>query len=139
MGWFASESELYVWAGPDFRYPFDQQSFKDDLKLNHLHSFSLINASEDLISFGQCYLRMGKCHLARLVVSPHFRGQGMVQVLMQKLIEFGESELGVNSSSLFVLRKNRRAISSYKKFGFTVAVYPENIPIDDCLYMLKSC
>ena len=63
MSWFTTENELKLWSGPNFRFPFDLHSFKDDLKLDTLASFSLLSAKSELLGFGQYYLRLGKCHL----------------------------------------------------------------------------
>lgn len=30
MSWFTTENELNLWSGPDFRFPFDLNSFKCD-------------------------------------------------------------------------------------------------------------
>jgi len=56
MSWFSSEDELSIWSGPNFRYPFDLISFKSDLNLNTLKSFSLISSEGALLAFGQYYL-----------------------------------------------------------------------------------
>ena len=74
MSWFSNEDELSIWSGPNFRYPCDLINFKSDLNLNALKSFSLISSEGDLLAFGQYYLRLGQCHLGRLVVSPSRRG-----------------------------------------------------------------
>ena len=78
MSWFNSEPELREWAGPVFDYPFDAQSFTNDLKLDTLDSFSMLNQQGELLAFGQCYERVGRWHLGRLAVSPEHRGQGLV-------------------------------------------------------------
>ncbi|WP_206018259.1 hypothetical protein [Pseudoalteromonas sp. Z9A5] len=58
MSWFSTEEELSIWSGPGFRYPFDLSSFKSDLKLDSLKSFSLVSVEGDLLAFGQYYLRL---------------------------------------------------------------------------------
>lgn len=71
MSWFSTEEELSIWSGPGFRYPFDLSSFKEDLKLDSLKSFSFVSHERKLLAFGQYYPRLGKCHLGRLVVNPN--------------------------------------------------------------------
>lgn len=137
MSWFSSEDELSTWSGPNFRYPFNLNSFKSDLKLNTLTSFSLISSCGDLLAFGQYYLRLGKCHLGRLVVNPHFRGKGIASHLISQLSTLGKSDLGTNSCSLFVLAHNESAIRAYTKLGFSMADYPEKIPLENCFYMVQ--
>jgi ribosomal protein S18 acetylase RimI-like enzyme len=137
MSWFSTEEELSIWSGPDFRYPFDLSSFKSDLKLDSLKSFSLISTEGNLLAFGQYYLRLGRCHLGRLVVNPNLRGQGIASHLIQKLSVLGKSDLNTDSCSLFVLGHNKSAIQAYTKLGFSIADYPDEIPLDNCFYMVK--
>jgi ribosomal protein S18 acetylase RimI-like enzyme len=138
MSWFSNEQELINWAGPNFRYPFNLSSFTVDLKLNPLSSFALLSNESEFLAFGQFYQRLRKCHLAKLIVSPKCRGKGIVSILMTHLCELGQKELKVKDCSLFVAAHNHSAIKSYKKFGFSFADYPDEIPIGDYLYMIKS-
>lgn len=137
MQWFETEHDLKTWGGPGFHYPFDRQTFTADLKINDLASFSLLSDRDEFVGFGQYYLRLGKCHLGRLVVSPEHRGKGVGYSLLQKLTELGTKALKVKSSSLFVLDHNVQAIKLYKRFGFIIVDYPEKIPLAHCLYMTK--
>jgi len=137
MSWFSTEEELNIWSGPGFRYPYDLISFKSDLRLDSLKSFSLVSAEGDLLAFGQYYLRLGKCHLGRLVVNPNSRGQGIASNLIYELSVLGKSDLKTDSCSLFVLGHNKSAIQAYKKLGFSVADYPDKISLENCLYMVK--
>ncbi|WDE12095.1 GNAT family N-acetyltransferase [Thalassomonas haliotis] len=137
MSWFSSEQELNLWSGPNFRYPYNLSSFTEDLKLEQLNSFSLVSEDNAFCAFGQYYLRLGKCHLGRLIVNPESRGQGIASQLMQQLCDSGLGLLKVKSCSLFVLADNEKAIKAYEKFGFSFADYPEEITLENCLYMVK--
>ena len=138
IGWFSNEQELTNWSGPNFRFPLNLYSFTEDLNMGSLNSFALISNTSEFLAFGQFYQRLNKCHLGRLVVSPQFRGQGIAAKLMSHLCERGRKELKLNEYSLFVLAHNKSAIKSYQKFGFTFADYPDEIPLANCLYMVKS-
>jgi len=138
MSWFSTEEELSIWSGPNFRYPFNLSSFKSDLKLDSLKSLSLISNDGDLLAFGQYYLRLGKCHLGRLVVNPNMRGQGVASHLIEKLSVIGKLDLSTDSCSLFVLGHNKSAMQAYTKLGFSLADYPEEIPLENCFYMVKE-
>lgn len=138
MSWFSTEAALSIWSGANFSFPFDFNSFKSDLKLESLPSFALLSAQAELLGFGQYYLRLGKCHLCRLVINPIFRGQGIAAHLIQQLSVRGKADLNANSSSLFVVQNNGSAIKTYEKSGFTVACYPEKITVKDCLYMVND-
>lgn len=138
MGWFSNEQELSNWSGPNFRFPLNLYSFIEDLNMGSLNSFALTSNTSELLAFGQFYQRLNKCHLGRLVVNPQFRGKGIAAKLMSHLCERGRQELKLNEYSLFVLAHNESAIKSYQKFGFTFADYPDEIPLANCLYMVKS-
>jgi ribosomal protein S18 acetylase RimI-like enzyme len=137
MSWFSNEQELTDWSGPNFRYPFNSSSFIEDLKLTHLNSFALISNENEFLAFGQYYQRVGKCHLGRLIVNPKFRGRGIAAELIDHLCVHGINELKVKKCSLFVLSHNKSAIKAYEKYGFTFAKYPDEISLENCLYMIK--
>lgn len=134
MQWFDSEDKLKQWSGPDFRYPFDLQSFKQDLSLATHPSFVLIDENV-VYAFGQFYLRNNRCHLCRLAVNPDFRGQGVVKKLIIELMVIGKKQLNVGECSLFVLQDNTSAITAYQRYGFKFAKYNGEIEADNCLYM----
>jgi ribosomal protein S18 acetylase RimI-like enzyme len=126
MSWFSSEKDLIDWSGPNFRYLFN------------LSSFVLVVNESEFLAFGQYYLRLGKCHLGRLIVNPNFRGTGIASELIRKICKLGRNELAVTECSLFVLEHNDNAIKAYKKFGFSFVNYPDKMPLENCLYMVKS-
>ncbi len=138
MSWFESEEDLKIWSGPNFRFPFDFASFKQDLKLESLKSFALVSTESNLLGFGQYYERLNKCHLGRLVVSPDHRGKGIAPRLIEKLISTGTKDLNTKLISLFVLEHNEIAMRTYERLGFSVENYPEPMPLEGCLYMVKS-
>ncbi len=137
LDWFPDKKRLSSWSGPNFRYPFTEQSFLEDIELDKLASHVLLGNQSNLLAFGQYYNRLDCCHLGRLVVNPEYRNQGMGQQLMNALIAKGTRELNLNKASLFVLSDNHQALSAYKKYGFEIKEYPETIPLKNCLYMQK--
>jgi ribosomal protein S18 acetylase RimI-like enzyme len=139
MTWFSNEQALTDWSGPGFRYPFNLSSFIEDLKITTLNSFVLVTTENDFLAFGQYYQRLDKCHLGRLIVNPKFRGRGIASELINRLCALGTKELEVCECSLFVLSHNNKAIRAYEKFGFSFANYPDEIPLKNCLYMVRVC
>jgi RimJ/RimL family protein N-acetyltransferase len=148
--WFSDEKNLRIWSGPQLRYPFTQATFKADLSMERLASFSLKYTSPAtdvernlLVGFGQYYLRAGRCHLGRLVINPNCRGQNKAADLINLLADKGCEDLKVNELSLFVFEDNTRAKRAYEKLGFVEAEYPElfvseQVPMEGCVYMIKS-
>ncbi|ACJ29294.1 GCN5-like N-acetyltransferase [Shewanella piezotolerans WP3] len=138
MTWFNTQHEVFQWAGPHFRYPYDVATFTEDLALQRLASFALVSDKYELLGFGQYYPRLEKCHLGRIVVNPSWRGKGISKTLVELLNACGLKQLCLQQSSLFVLKDNQAAINSYLKLGFVESTYPESIPIDHCLYMIRA-
>ncbi|WP_413700234.1 GNAT family N-acetyltransferase [Psychromonas sp. KJ10-10] len=138
MTWFSSKQLLLNWSGTSFRYPFDLTTFTEDLNLKEINSFSMISADSQCVAFGQYYQRMGRCHVGRLVVNPSFRGKGIVVDLINQLCELGFAEYTVKECSLFVMNDNHQAIKAYQKIGFKFAKYPDELPVKNCLYMIRK-
>ena len=119
--WFDDADSLRTWGGTQFRFPFTPDSFREDSKVDEIASFAL-GGEDFLAAFGQCYLRIERCHFGRLAVSPHRRGQGLGTRLIRELSGWGLGEFGSRELSLFVNRNNVDAIRLYRRLGFTDSV-----------------
>lgn len=137
LKWFPDAASISLWGGPHFRHPYTQQSFLEDLNLGNTQAFYLNNEDNEMVAFGQFYLRQQRCHLGRLVVSPEQRGQGNGKELINQLCKRGRQELNRRECSLFVLRHNSQAKTLYTSLGFEVYNYPETIA-DDMIYMVQK-
>lgn len=136
--WFEDADSLRTWGGTQFRFPFTAESFREDSKVDEIASFSLA-AGGSLAAFGQCYLRIERCHFGRLAVSPHRRSQGLGTRLIRELAGWSLREFGPRELSLFVNRGNVDAIRLYRRLGFTDAVYPEPTPfMANSIYMIAG-
>jgi ribosomal protein S18 acetylase RimI-like enzyme len=137
MGWFPNRESCQVWGGPEFRFPFTQDSFREDAKVASLPSWALVGSDRTLAGFGQCYLRAGRCHVGRLAIAPTCRGQGFGTTLVRELCRWGRREFGVKSCSLFVMPSNVQAKRLYERLGFSQTPYPEPSPeLDEFIYMV---
>lgn len=128
MRWFPDQRSCRIWGGPEFRFPFTKTTFLEDTHSRELPSYVLVEPDDRLLGFGQYYLRVGRCHLGRLVVSPEYRGEGLGRRLIGDLVEVGARHLGVVECSLFVATDNTSAIRLYRKLGFVETQYPEDDP-----------
>jgi len=135
MEWFPDEDSTSIWGGPNFRYPYSDQSFMNDLDLFKAESFVLTNDLGSILAFGQYYLRNERCHLSRLVVSPFDRGNGIGKHLIAQLSLHGRNDLKVDSCSLFVMADNKPAMKLYLSLGYREAIYPEEVA-KDMIYMV---
>jgi ribosomal protein S18 acetylase RimI-like enzyme len=138
MSWFENKAQLATWSGPNFRYPFTESTFKEDLNLTTHPSYSLLSRQGELLAFGQYYLRENRCHLGRLVVNPSKRVQGIVATLIAKLAAKGKEHLKVKTCSLFVFEDNTHAIRAYQRLGFKQSQYPFDMPLAGCIYMVSD-
>ena len=123
MAWFPDAHSCRIWGGPEFRFPFSEESFQEDSRFEVLPSY-VCTGERSLIGFGQYYLRAGRCHLSRLAVSPAQRGRGWGSRLLLALAELGSTALGAEQCSLFVAADNSRAAQLYKRLGFEESPYP---------------
>lgn len=127
MSWFPDRRSCELWASPAFPFPFTETIF-----MEHVHpelpSFSLMGDDQEWLGFGQYYLRVGRCHLARLVIAPQHRGHGLGAFLVRGLCRRGGRKLGIGECSLFVLPDNLPAARLYRRLGFAEATYPGEIP-----------
>ena len=125
MAWFPDAASCHVWGGHRFRFPFTEATFVEDSRVHELPTYVLVADTGELLAYGQYYLRVGRCHLGRLVVAPTHRGRGVGERLVRELVTLGSNRLGVSESSLFVVPDNTRAVALYRRLGFTPTAYPE--------------
>ena len=128
MAWFTDAGQLETWGGPDFRFPFTAATFREDAKVDSIDSFSLVSEGGSLAAFGQCYLRVERCHFGRVGVSPRSRGQGHGTRLFREMAGWGHAEFGPREFSLFVNKANTEAHRLYLRLGFREMPYPEAMP-----------
>lgn len=139
MSWFPDEGACRIWGGPGFRFPFTPATFRQDAKVDSLATWSLVDSDASFVGFGQYYLRVGRCHLGRLAITPAMRGHGIGSKLVHELCRKGAAELGIDSFSLFVMPGNERALRLYARLGFQPTPYPEPSPgFEGAIYMIKS-
>ena len=141
MGWIPDAASARNWAGPKFRHPFTAATFREDIRCDQ-PSFSRVGDPGGLLGFGQYYSRAGRCHLARLIISPRHRGRRLGEVLVRDLCRRGCAELKAGECSLFVYAANVPAVHLYRRLGFSAGPYPnpEDAPfgLEGCDYLVAS-
>jgi ribosomal protein S18 acetylase RimI-like enzyme len=138
MSWFPTGQSVDIWGGPKFRYPFTPDTFQEDVRWRDMDTYCLVDFSGEVLAFGQIYERHGRINLARLVVSPDRRGQGIGRQLVQLLMERGRTSIPGQEYSLYVYRDNHRAKACYAGLGFEENEYPEDDEMaDTCIYMTR--
>jgi ribosomal protein S18 acetylase RimI-like enzyme len=125
MRWFPDGASVRQWGGPDFRFPFTEETFRKDVRLDDVPAWEIVSTDGALLAFGRYYLRLGRCHLAFLAVAPEMRGRGIGLKLVEELCAEGARNLSFDEYSLFVWQDNAVAVALYRKLGFIEAPYPE--------------
>jgi ribosomal protein S18 acetylase RimI-like enzyme len=139
MGWFPDKESVTLWGSPYTRYPLRDETFLADIYWDRISS--RVARAEDgrLLGFGQFYLKLGRCHLARLVINPESRGQGLGEEFVAALMKHGSQDLGTEEFSLYVMTSNRPAYNCYKSLGFELADYPDgDAKLEDCVFMIAD-
>ncbi|WP_068374472.1 GNAT family N-acetyltransferase [Paraglaciecola hydrolytica] len=136
--WFNSTAQIFTWGGPNMVYPMADNDFLDLMQAEHLNSYVLTDNSQQMLAFGQFYMRLGRHHLGRLGVNPSFRGQGLAKPLIKKLLALAHKQQNAQGASLFVFADNLVALQCYASLGFELANYPDPMPgnMQNCLYMV---
>jgi ribosomal protein S18 acetylase RimI-like enzyme len=138
MAWFPDGRAVRQWGGPTFRFPFTVETFRKDCRLDTIPARQIVSANRTLLAFGRYYLRLGRCHLGHLVVSPTMRGRGLGRELVERLCADGARRLSCDEYSLFVWQDNQAALRLYRGLGFVEARYPEPSPaLNGMLYMVR--
>ncbi len=138
MAWFGNPADVTAWGGPKFRFPFTPESFREDCHWPDMATFRLCDPDGRFCGFGQFYERNGRINLARLIVEPSRRGQGIGRRLVTMLMAVGPELLPLHEFSLFVYRNNRAALECYRSLGFEIGDYPDDqILADECYYLTR--
>ena len=138
MTWFPDAGALRTWGGPDFRFPFTAASFREDVKVDSIDSFSLVADDGALAAFGQCYLRVERCHFGRVAVAPGRRGEGLGSRLFREMANWGRARFGPRELSLFVNRDNLEALRLDQRLGFREIPYPDPDFMPTAHYMIAA-
>jgi ribosomal protein S18 acetylase RimI-like enzyme len=137
--WFPDKGTAYDWCGPGLRFPFTDETFLEDIHWERIPAYSLVSENKELIGFGQYYEKAGRCHLARLVISPAHRSRGLGYHFIDRLMEVAMKDLGLNECSLFVIRSNEKALKCYRALKFEKADYPPGHEyFDDIDFMVRK-
>jgi len=117
LPWVGTADLLRQWGGPSLVFPGTPESIWAVIGASPENTFSLIDSSGELVGFGQALVRDPNVHLARLIVSPSRRGQGLGRILTAKLIQEAITHQP-DKITLNVYANNTPAVSLYNSLGF---------------------
>lgn len=123
LPWAPDAEAMRLWAGPTIGFPVTREQFWENLRKVPGAAFVLCAApSGEIVAFGQVMHREdGYAHLARIIVSPAHRGEGLGRVLCRELMKVAPTFLPVRAFSLYVYPENNRAHALYRSLGFVDA------------------
>jgi ribosomal protein S18 acetylase RimI-like enzyme len=125
--WITSARECEQWTGPRVGFPVDVDALLRTIDFSSGSSFALADPFQ-LIGFGQLLRKASaRGHLARLIVNPARRGEGLGEFLVRRLLATAR-DASFHRVSLNVAEGNGRALSLYTKLGFRDAARPADEP-----------
>jgi len=133
--------DMLIKGDPRFEEYLGIQNYEDELK--HLEKkygmpsgrlYLLFVNDEAAGCVGLRKLDKQKCELKRLYVKPKFRGEGLGDLLLERII--GDARrIGYKYMSLDTLPFLTRALEMYRRCGFEEIEKYNDSPIDDSIFM----
>ncbi len=144
--WVSNSAQCAHWAGPHMPFPFSGAELPGLIAASRgivagesASNFSLVDGraeSPDAIGFGQLIQESPtEFRLARIIIAPERRGQGLGAVLCRLLIGRAGRIPGAQLVKLYVYRGNAPAHRLYTKLGFVEAPIPSR---SDVLAMQRA-
>lgn len=103
-----------------FADPWSREAYRHELGENELAHYYGCLLDERLLGFGGFWQILTEGHIANVAVHPDFRGQGVGQLLVTRLMTACRA-LGGTAMTLEVRQSNTAALALYHKFGFKSA------------------
>ena len=135
LAWSPTVEVLHRWAGPSARWPATPESLWADINNADATTFALVAPDASVLGLGQVrYREQTYGHLARIIVSPHHRGQGLGRILCSALMREAPKLHPITAYSLYVYDNNTAAIGLYESLGYVRSGIHARYP--DMLLML---
>ena len=126
VSWAEDEKTMLQWCGPVFDYPLTIEQLKEYYaETERPEPKRIIYKAVDgngktagLCELGAIHRRNGIASLCRIFVDKNFRGQGIAEMMIRKMINFAFGELNIMRIELNVYTYNTPAFKCYEKLGF---------------------
>lgn len=124
LAWVESPDALYEWAGPLFTYPLNAEQLErywltatGDPPTRRL--FTALAGDEPVghIALDRIDRRHNSATLARVLIAPGRRGQGLGRQMVQLALAVAFDELRLHRVELFVFDFNQAALACYARAG----------------------
>ncbi len=125
--WVQDADTCLRWAGPKLKFPFNPRQLPQLLEEPGAHSFVLSRGPGEALGFCQFWVReAGVAHLARIILAPAARGQGLASTLCALLMAQATKTAGAQAFTLRVYRDNHPALAVYEGLGFVTVPEQSN-------------
>ncbi len=126
VSWAEDEKTMLQWCGPVFDYPLTVEQLKEYYSETErpepkriIYKAVDVNGNiAGICELGAIDRRNGIASLCRIFVDKNFRGKGIAEMMIRKMINFAFSELNIKRIELNVYTYNTPAFKCYEKLGF---------------------
>ncbi|NQD66393.1 ribosomal protein S18-alanine N-acetyltransferase [Bacillus haikouensis] len=100
-----------------FSIPWSREAFYNEIEQNHLSTYLVAEDGERIAGYCGVWLVVDEAHITNVAVLPEYRGQGLGEDLMMRIMEISK-EVGARVMTLEVRVSNVAAKGLYRKMGF---------------------
>lgn len=100
-----------------FTTPWSREAFVLEITENQLARYVVAEKNGKIVGYGGLWLIIDEGHITNIAVRSEYRGQGIGNLIVEKLIDLCES-IGIYNMTLEVRKSNYIAQSLYKKYNF---------------------
>ncbi|MEG9299005.1 ribosomal protein S18-alanine N-acetyltransferase [Mangrovibacillus sp. Mu-81] len=100
-----------------FSIPWSREAFYNEIEQNHLSTYLVVEDGEHIAGYCGVWLVVDEAHITNVAVLPDYRGQGLGEALMQRIMDISK-EVGARLMTLEVRVSNEAAKGLYRKMGF---------------------
>lgn len=123
--WLSSERDVVQWGGPDLSYPVTDDQLEqiviDGTTAPPMRlSWMAVHPTQALVGHLQLAVdwKNGVARVARVMIAPAMRGQGLAMLLLEAALERAFSHPEIERTELNVYSWNEAAVRTYSKVGF---------------------
>ena len=118
LTWIGSPEAMRLWGGAALVFPGSPEAIWAAIGGEDRNAHALVGRAGELAGFGQILFREPNVHLARIIVAPEVRGQGLGRVLCRELMRAALKRHHPQAFTLNVYPTNTPALALYRSLGF---------------------
>lgn len=119
--WFETAKNLYVFGGPQFTFPLDEQQLQAYSADQDKHAYCVVDKTSNE-TVGHCEFNYSEeiPTLSRLFITAKRRGEGLGEELVRMMSQMLFEKEQIHEIQLYVFEFNTAARKCYEKVGFTI-------------------